>query len=71
MELTNSLTALGTGNLNEDARTDVDWQAAHQSHNARAPETGTDWESDEESSDSDEPVGLFGLHVSEQCLVTT
>ncbi len=71
MELTDLLMAVGTANLNEATRTNVDWQAAHQSHDACAPETETDWQSDKESSDSDEPVGLFALHVSKPCLAMT
>ncbi len=71
MEMTNPINELATGNLNEEVRADVDWQAMFQSCDACAPEAETDWESDWESSDVDELVGFFGLHVSESCLVTT
>ncbi len=57
-------------NLNSEVRADVQWQEKFQSRGECVPETESDWESDLESSDSDELVGLFGLHTSELCLVT-
>ncbi len=47
----------------------MQWQETFQSRGERVPETESGWESDWESSDSDEPVGLFRLHCSELCLV--
>ncbi len=58
-------------NLNDEACANVNWQETFQSCGARMPETESSWESDWESSDPDEPVGLFGLHVSDPCLVMT
>ncbi len=45
---------------------DMQWQEMFQSCKQSMPETESDWD----SSDSDEPVGLFVLHCSEPCLVT-
>ncbi len=55
--------------LNSEVQADVQWQETFQSRSERVPEMESGWESDWESSDLDEPVGLFGLHCLEPCLV--
>ncbi|MCP4548719.1 MAG: hypothetical protein GY835_19855, partial [bacterium] len=70
-ELTSSLIAAGIGNISGDTQTDVQWQNTFQSHELGMPLTETNSGFELESDDPNEPIGLFGLHVSEPCLVTT
>ncbi len=70
-EMSQYINTVGMRNPNNEAHADVNWQETFQPRGACAPEAESNWESDGNSSDSDEPVGLFGLHVSELCLVMT
>ncbi len=65
-EMSQYINTVGVRNANNEVRADVNWQETLRSdaHMCEA-------ESEESSTDSDETVGLFGLHVSELCLVTT
>ncbi len=69
-ELTSTCLASGQPSLNDVARANADWHTISQSQHARVAREGAAYDLDEASSDSDEPVGLFGLHVSEPCLLT-
>ncbi|MCP4539893.1 MAG: hypothetical protein GY832_22365, partial [Chloroflexi bacterium] len=70
-ELTNSLIAMGHGQLSEEVQVDDEWQTTFQSPKQEVSATDAECGSNTDSDDPNAPIGLFGLHSSASCLVTT
>ncbi len=64
-EINANIIAAGMSSISNDVHADVNWQETFQSDIQR-----NDTDSEGNSTDSDEPVGLFGLYPLEPCLVT-
>ncbi len=62
---------MGTAKLGEEVLKDDEWQTTFQSPGQKRPATDAGYGFDTDSDDPDAPIGLFGLHIPESCLVTT